>query len=216
MLVAMGVFIGGCSTVVSPEPKYILVMPVRKNIPPCFSLTDKALMALDVTADSPGEAIVVEKNDIDGPGVEFTIYFPGNESSLTSLTLTSSSNRGKRRLSGLDISGFDAMELEFTLLSVTNSRNEPYSPGPLFVGAYLNDAYHPEQVDMKEGRRSVISTTRRSVSKEIEIICNAGFTIYIPAHWFKNKPNPWDPASTTVCLLVGPPGHTPYVPANLP
>jgi hypothetical protein len=162
-----------------------------------FTLSDEDLMLLDWHFGSYSSSTVINKTDVPGPGVEFTIRFPDNTSKNYSITYVSCKSGSDGLLTGIDINDFDAFALKFTLLSVNDS-NAPDAGGSLVVGALINMGYswgyRPEVISLQPQRNTAVSLTATDANN-ISII---GFT----AHFF--EPQGWDPNGSTVKLLVEP------------
>jgi predicted outer membrane repeat protein len=161
-----------------------------------LTLSDEGLMALDEYARYyiGLKATILEKRDIEGPGVEFDIYFPGNKNRDDSIYYLFSDQKFQEVFKGVDIASYDAFELKFTLTSV-DGNDSPDSGGILIVGAYMNRSYRPEAISLRESKpTSIISTTRIKSGS----ISYTGFT----AHML--SPDGWDPNGTTVTLLIEP------------
>lgn len=161
-----------------------------------LTLSDEGLMALDQysTRNVGLKATILEKRDIEGSGVEFDIYFPGNKRPNHSIYYFFSSNKLQEMFKGIDIDSYDAFELKFTLISV-NGSDSPDSGGILIVGAYMNGSYRPEAISLKESKSaSSISTTR--IKSESDRFSYVGFT----AHMLTSEG--WDPNGSTVTLLI--------------
>ncbi len=161
-----------------------------------LTLSDEGLMALDEYSSyiSGLKATILEKRDIEGSGVEFDIYFPGNKRPDNSIYYVFSEQKLKEVFQGIDVASYDAFELKFTLISV-DGNDSPDSGGNLIVGAKINGAYRPEAISLSESKpRSSISTTRIDTDR----ISNVGFT----AHMLTQQG--WDPNGTAVTLLIEP------------
>jgi len=172
----------------------ILMAPKASAIK--LTLSDEGLMALDEYSPhiSGLKATILEKRDVEGPGVEFDIYFPGNKHPENSIYYVLPKRKLENMFQGVDVASYDAFELKFTLMSV-DGNDSPDSGGILVVGALINGAYRPEAISLSEGHpRSAISTTRINADR----ISRAGFT----AHMLTS--HGWDPNGTTVTLLIEP------------
>ncbi len=160
-----------------------------------FTLSDEDLMLLDWHNDRYSSATVINKTDVPGPGVEFTIRFPDNTSKNNSVTYVSCKSGSDGLLTGADINDFDAFALKFTLLSVNDS-NAPDAGGSLVVGALIDMGYswgyRPEIINLQPQRNTAVSLTATDAN-EISII---GIT----AHFL--EPQGWDPNGSTMKLLV--------------
>jgi len=160
-----------------------------------FTLSDDDLMLLDYHFYRHSSSEVIYKTDVEGPGVEFDIYFPDNTRKNKSVTYVSCKNGGEGILTGIDISAYDAFALKFTLVSVNDS-NSPDAGGTLLVGALINrgytHAFRPEVINLLPQRNTAISSTTTDAN-DISII---GFTAYFL------EPDGWDPNGSTVRLLI--------------
>ncbi len=162
-----------------------------------LTLSDEGLMALDEYSRhvSGLKATILERRDIDGPGVEFDIYFPSNKSPGHSIYYFFSKDKLKEMLQDIDVASYDAFELKFTLISVDGS-DSPDSGGTLIVGAHIGGAYRPEAISLSESKLiDAVSTTR--IDPDVRI-SRVGFT----AHMLTSRG--WDPNGTTVTLLIEP------------
>ncbi len=161
-----------------------------------FTLSDDDLMLLDRHLHHNSMSEVIRKANVEGPGVEFEIYFPDHKSPNYSISYVSCTNGGEGLLTDIDIRDYKAFSLKFTLLSV-NGSNSPDAAGSLVVGAMINSprsyAYRPEAVSLKPQRNSAISTTKTDDANDTSII---GFTAYL----FTTKG--WDPNGSTIRLLI--------------
>lgn len=162
-----------------------------------FTLSDDDLMLLDRHFHHSSMAEIIDKRDVEGPGVEFDIHFPNTNSPNHSITYVSCKNGGEGSLVGIDISDYDAFALKFTLISVNDS-NSPDAGGSLVVGALINHGYshgyRPKVISLRPQRQTAISSTSTDAN-DISII---GIT----AHFL--TPGGWDPNGSTVKLLVEP------------
>lgn len=162
-----------------------------------FTLSDDDLMLLDWHFNRHSSAEVIQKTDVEGPGIEFDIYFPDTNSPNHSITYISCKNGGEGLLTGIDINDYDAFALKFTLISVNDSI-APDAGGSLVVGALINSGYshgyRPEVISLRPQRNTAISSTTTDAN-DISII---GFT----AHF--STPDGWDPNGSTVRLLIEP------------
>ena len=109
-------------------------LAIAKN----FTLSDNDLMLLDRHFSHYSTSEVINKTDVEGPGVEFEIYFPNTDGPGHSIEYVSCKNGGEGSLTGINISAYDAFSLKFTLISVNDS-NSPYAGGSLVIGGgWLN------------------------------------------------------------------------------
>ena len=168
------------------------------------TLSDAGLMLLDWYEDAYLPAVVVDRRDIPGPGVEFDIYFSIVEPGYKTVKCVSREGYGAGSLAGIDVSMYDAFELKFTLLAV-DGINTPGIGGTLIVGALIGPyddslwAFQSQGVDFLPdtdyGTTAISSTPVRT--NRISII---GFIAYIPS----SMEGGWNPSGTTVTLLVEP------------
>lgn len=161
-----------------------------------LTLSDEGLMALDEysTRNIGLKATILEKRDVEGSGVEFDIYFPGNKNRDDSIYYFFSNHKLQEVFKGIDIASYDAFELKFTIISV-DGNDSPGSGGILIVGSYMNGSYRPEAISLRESKpTSSISTTRIKADS----VSYVGFT----AHML--TPQGWDPNGSTVTLLIEP------------
>jgi hypothetical protein len=166
-----------------------------------FTLSDEDIMSLDVYENSnpkydPNVPKIVAQRDVPGPGVEFDIYFPPDNSQKSNycMTYVSCSNRGTGALVGIDVNNFDAFALKFTLVSI-DKRNDSGAGGTLVVGALVNagysHAFRPEYLSFDTGGEAISVT--KTDAKKISII---GFTVY------KASPEGWGPKGNTVTIRI--------------
>jgi len=168
------------------------------------TLNDAGLLSLDWYNRNlyypPPTATVVERRDVPGPGVEFDIHYPGNETPDSSLECVSSKYGGAGSLVGIDISIYDNFVLEFTLLSVNDIVPPPSVSLYLIVGSIIDMdstwGYSPEVIGYAPDRPT---TAISSTSTDVDRIGMVGFTAHIPYWWLMNN---WDPSGSTVTLLV--------------
>jgi hypothetical protein len=171
---------------------------VEPDFDNAFTLSDEDLMALDVyrhenrEPNDPNAPSVTAKRDIAGPGVEFDIYFPPENKNKTNIGLEylSSEYRGKGSLAGIDVNGFNAFALKFTLVAV-DGKSGVNEGGALMVGAVFDGAYKPECIDFRHADDAVC-TTRISSNK----ISQIGFDVH------KFTPAGWNPQGNTVTIRM--------------
>ena len=159
-----------------------------------LTLSDEGLMGLsEYSKYNPTlKSTVLEKRDVDGPGVEFDIYFPGNKSPNHSVYYVFSQEKLKEVFQGIDLASCDAFELKFTLISVEGN-DSPDSGGGLVVGALKNGAYRPEVISLSKNHpKTAVSTTGMNGGS----LSRVGFT----AHFL--TPKGWSPNGTTLTLLI--------------
>ena len=183
-----------------------------------FTLSDEGLLALDWNNQNlflPNRNVtIVEKRDSSGPGVQFDIFYPSNDDSPgednTTLHWVSSKWAGNGTLTGIDISVYDAFELQFTLLTI-NGQSTTESGVNLIVGSMIGPSdsgtaykYKPETISLSSSRPASIISKTLFTTDTLDMV---GFTAHIPDWWSTNN---WDPSGSLVTLLVEPvPGAFP-------
>lgn len=175
-----------------------------------FTLSDEALMSLD-WYPSYYETELISKTDVPGKGVEFDIFFPGNDSSETSFYYKSTNEGGAGTLSETDVSMFDDYELEFSLVSV-NGTEDVYIRNEIVVGSQIG---HPGRYDPEwlNSRRSATSSTplgrlgdNPEYDLNLESIDFLGFCVHLYG-------DNWSSTGNNVTVLVEPaPGAVEIVP----
>jgi hypothetical protein len=147
-----------------------------------------------------------------GTGVEFSIWYPGNQGNDDGLYLVSCQDGGAKSLVGINISPHDAFTLKFTLVSV-NGSSTPDTAGPLIVGAIINSseggpyAYQPKTIGFNPGD-SVFATSQTATTADT--ISIVGIVANIPSWWWTPETNPWPESGALVTLLIEPvPGAVP-------
>jgi hypothetical protein len=103
-----------------------------------MTLSVEQLMSLDWGGRTAGRSTIVDKRAA-GTGVEFDIRFPGNDVGISSIDYVSTGAAGKGTLAGIDVTGYEALALKFTLISV-NGRSDPNLPLELAVGTVIGPA----------------------------------------------------------------------------
>lgn len=163
-----------------------------------LTLSEKQLVLLDWYGSNGGGARVKTKRILPGRGVEFDIYFPGNNPGDCSLDFVSSGEGGNGSLVGTDISGYGAIAQKFTLVSV-NGKSEPAMKQKLVAGVVIGPAdagllstYEPVTLTMAESERTAIAKTYTSADKIYEI----GFHVHML------NPQDWEPSGSIITLRV--------------
>ena len=146
-------------------------------------------------------SVAVQAQNIAGYGVVFEMSYPGQGSSFR---WTSASFGGSGALSGIDISGYDAFALDFTLLTVNGQTNYSNGGNTVIAGALINRqtatyAYQPQHLNFDYSPRVVSTTTTDS-----DIVTLIGFTVNIPYWWYDTNTSPWNLNGNTVKVLVQP------------
>jgi len=162
-----------------------------------FTLSDNAMMTMlnETNSYTISKSSIVEKRDINEPGVEFDIYFPGTKPDERVFELVATKKHDPNNpLFASDVRVFDAFALKFTLMAVDGDPS-PNHEGRLVVGAYINSAYRPVCVtlDPKETNTAISRTGVGS-----DNMSTIGITMHIPPR------EGWDPNGTTITLLVEP------------
>jgi ankyrin repeat protein len=157
-----------------PGEKAKNTVDVKKEKPELFTLSDKALMSLDVYGDST--ARVLDKRDTPGLGVEFDIYFPPGGYSLS---YSSSRTSGKGTLTHIDLNEYIGYALKFTLIDIKSSTPNA-NKARLAVVANIGspEHYRSEFIDFSEAKDSVISSTGFEADK-IRRFDYLGFNAYL-------------------------------------
>ncbi len=183
-----------------------------------FTLSDDAIMALDYNNQDSyyncgPDAHIIAITDIPGPGVQYNILFSDPYSNgpwWPALEWISSVRDGNGILAGRDVTMFDAFALKFTFLSA-GGVSLADTPGFVTVGAYLDWAYHPEDIAINllnspvNPPLSAVSSTSL-MGLPAEKIYKVGFTCYIPFWYYDDDISsaPWDPNGAIVSILVEP------------
>jgi hypothetical protein len=174
-----------------------------------FTLSDSALMEPEQVF---GNAVLLNKRDIVGPGVEYDLLF-GGPSNLNSIET-------RIKVADLDLSSYDHFDLKFTLLAIngdnSNENLEILSAGAMLTGwksdgtytgnfnpttLRLNEGYDPiyDQSFSSSGISSTINASGYTTS--YQRIETAGVTFYIAAK-FVDSWTFFD--DTIVTLLIEP------------
>ena len=167
-----------------------------------FTLSDEALMLLDTHGYNEGS--IVQAQNIEGPGVIFDIWYPGQGDSLY---WQSSIDAGSGALTGIDISEFDYFALDFTLLSVNGKTDYSNGGGPVIAGAYIIAAYQPQTLEFDD-EIHVVSKTPTSVKYnsilyKFNTTDRIGFVLNIPTWWYDDThPSPWNQDVNTISVLI--------------
>jgi len=163
-----------------------------------LTLSEKQIALLDWHGSNSGGARVKGKRILAGQGVEFDIYFPGNIPGSCSLDFVSSGEGGSGSLVGTDISGYGAIALKFTLVSV-NGQSEPTMKQKLVAGAVIGptdsgqlSTYEPVTLGLADSEKTVIAKTYISTDKIYEI----GFHVHML------NPQEWDASGSMITLRV--------------
>ena len=164
------------------------------------TLSDDALMLLDYDyrhyyEPDPTAHILAVRN-IPGPGVEFDIQFVGIEWEDTRMYLMSSRFGGAMALGTLDLSAYDSIALQFTLVAVDGS-TDPLVGGRLQAGstAGTSIAYRPEWMALNAARTVVSSS---SINGNEAAATEIGWLVYF---WGNHG---WSADGNVVTLRVSP------------
>lgn len=171
-----------------------------------FTLSDAGLTSLDWLRANGGD--VVDRRDVSGLGVEFDIYYPADNSPESEVSYGSSKEGGAGALAGIDISMYDTYELKFTLVAV-DGLSSPGVGGVLAVGAYVGNPlrYHSRGVDFDPGSAydtTVISSTTLGSLGDPKFDLPLEDIDYLGFYTRLVENTGWNPAGTTVTLLVEP------------
>ncbi|MBN2456454.1 MAG: M48 family metalloprotease [Sedimentisphaerales bacterium] len=149
--------------------------------PKIFTLSDEALMSLDVHGGST--ARVLDKRDTPESGVEFDIYFPPGGYSLS---YKSSRTSGKGTLTYIDLNKYIGYALKFTLLDIKSSTPNA-NKARLAVGANIGSPgrYRPAFINFSGNKKPVISSTGFDPAK-MRSLDYIGFTTYLLSKEFSN------------------------------
>jgi len=184
------------------------------EVPPSriLTLSEQQLISLDWHSPKRTEVRVKDKRIfLDGPGVEFDIYFTSNSPGSRSLNFVSSGEGGKGSLVGADIRGYETFVLKFTLVSI-NGQSEPELKQKLVVGAVIGptskgqlSTYEPVTLSLAASEKTVIAKTSVSTDKIYQI----GFHVHML------NPQDWDQSRSIVKLQVEPVEDGEAVPQRL-
>lgn len=163
-----------------------------------LTLSEKQLVLLDWYGSSGSGARVKAKRILPGRGVEFDIYFPGNSPGDCSLDFLSSGEGGNGSLVGTDISGYGAIALKFTLVSV-NGQSGPELKQKLIAGVVIGptgtgqiSTYEPVTLGLRHSEKTVIAKNYVSTDKIYEI----------GIHVHMLNPLDWEPSGSIITLRV--------------
>lgn len=163
------------------------------------TLTDADIMALD-WQDPASRAEVIARRNVPGPGVEFDIKFPSNQSSDTSISLASTRFGGAGSLAGLDLGRYESFALTITLVAVdghpTSPKGDALVVGALVYDSANNSRYQPETIDMGQSHGRVKTAVTPIVASARQD--GLGFN----THLF--VPEKWSSGGCTITLLVQP------------
>lgn len=132
-----------------------------------FTLSDEDLMALDIITSNPREASILDRRDVHGPGVEFDIFLPPGDATITCIS-------SKRR--SVDNIKYKDYGLSVTLLKIDNQTS-----GNLVFGARRSRSHRP--VLIQKGK---YNTSVNSISNNRAL--NHGFIVYRVKSKIANSP----------------------------
>jgi ankyrin repeat protein len=146
----------------------------NRDMPKICTLSDKALMSLDVHGSST--ARVIDKRDTPGAGVEFDIYFPPGGYSLS---YVSSRTSGKGTLTHIDLNEYIGYALNFSLVDFESSTPDA-NRARLGVGANIGSPgrYRPAFIKLAGDKEPVVSSTGFEPA-EMRSLDYLGFTAYL-------------------------------------
>ena len=173
-----------------------------------LTLSQQQLVFLDWHSPKSAKARVIGKRVVPGPGVEFDIYFPGNDPACRSVNYVSGGEGGIGALVGADIRGYEAFALVFTLVSI-NGQTAPELKEKVEVGALIGPTaagrlrdYKPVTLSLFSSEKSKIAKTPMRTNKIYQI----GFYVRML------EPQNWNPMGTKMILRVEPVEDVGFVP----
>ena len=147
-----------------------------------LTLSDKGLMLLNEYSPhmSGIKATILEKRHIEGVGVEFDIYFPGNEELENSIYYVFSPEGTEEVFKGVDVASCDAFELKFTIVAVDGSTSE---------GKWSNLGVHMARIIKRAGLETwpKLFQNLRS-TRETELFKMTGGNVKAVCSWIGNSP----------------------------
>jgi hypothetical protein len=193
--------------------KHNLELPALPQIPPSKTLTlsQQQLVYLDWHSSSLARAKVTEKRIVPPTGVEFDIYFPGNDPVCDSIQYVSSGQGGRGVLPGSDVRGYETFALSFTLISI-NRQKEPNDSQKIEVGALIGPTPTGELGDYKLATLSLLSSENSVVAKtpmRTNKIYQIGFYVRLL------EPEKWNPAGSEIVLRIDPVQDAGFVPVQI-
>jgi len=163
-----------------------------------LTLSGQQLILLDWHTSNSSGARVKGKRILPGRGVDFDIFFPGNNPGSCSLDFVSSGEGGSGSLVGTDVSGYGVIALKFTLVSI-NGQSEPTMKQKLVAGVVIGptdagrlSTYEPVTLGLADSEKTVIAKTSVTTDKIYEV----GF------HTHMLNPQDWDPSGSMLTLRV--------------
>jgi hypothetical protein len=143
---------------------------------------------------------VVARRVVEGVGVDFDIQFPGNRPGSRAIDYISSGSGGRGAMVGLDVAGYEAFALKFTLLSVDGATGSA-SPHEVVVGALFGPTgdgrifgYEPLSLSFGSKAKTGIAETPLASEKIHQI----GLHVHMA------NPDVWSPHRTMLTLRVEP------------
>ena len=175
-----------------------MVEPGQSRFIRILTLSEKQLVVLDWHGSNSGGTRVKTKRILPGRGVEFDIYFPGNNPGSCSLDFVSSGEGGSGSLVGTDVSGYGVIALKFTLVSV-NGQSEPTMKQKLIAGVVIGptdtgllSTYEPVTLGLVDSEKTVIAKTYVTTGK----IYEGGFHVHML------NPQNWERSGSMITLRV--------------
>ena len=188
-------------------------LPSLPQVPPSkmLTLSQQQLVYLDWHSASLARAKVIEKRIVPPAGVEFDIYFPGNDPISDTIQYVSSGQGGRGVLPGSDVRGYETFALSFTLVSI-NRQTEPNDSLKIEVGALIGPTptgeladYKPVTLSLLSSENSVVAKTPMRTSKIYQI----GFYIRLL------EPLKWNPVGSEIVLRIEPVQDAGFVPVQI-
>jgi len=178
--------------------------PVQSRFVRTFTLSERQLALLDWYGLNSGGTRVKGKRMLPGRGVEFDVYFPGNNPGGCSLDFVSSGEGGSGSLVGTDIRGYGAIALKFTLVSI-NGKSGPELKQKLVAGVVIGptdagrlSTYEPVTLGLADSEKTVIAKTYVSTDKIYEV----GFHVHML------NPENWEVSGSMITLRVESAGNS--------
>jgi len=194
---------GGCeeparqaSTVASDVP----ALAANPSASGTLTLSVAQLASLDWSRPAASRPRVVARRVVEGVGVDFDIQFPGNRPGSRAIDYLSSGSGGRGAMVGLNVAGYEAFALKFTLLSVDGATGSAI-PHEVVVGALFGPTgdgrifgYEPLSLSFGSKSKTGIAETPLASEKIHQI----------GVHVHMANPDLWSPHRTMLTLRVEP------------
>ncbi|MBN2131880.1 MAG: hypothetical protein JW741_20435 [Sedimentisphaerales bacterium] len=195
---------GGCeepsrqaSTVAPDVPAVASEKPQASGT---LTLSVEQLAMLDWSRPAASRPKVVARRVVKGVGVDFDIQFPSNRPGSRAIDYISSGSGGRGAMIGLDVQGYEAFALKFTLLSVDRAAGSAL-PHQVVVGALFGPTgdgkifgYEPLSLSFASNAEAGVAQTPLASERINQI----GFHVHMA------NPQVWDPHTTVLTLRVEP------------